>query len=175
MENHSNKSERNLSVKYKNTLSYKSVSEVSEFEEPYEEENSDYMNRNNNEKNKGPKSNESIHSIVSNFYKDIFEDKDDENENENDNNDNRQFSRTSRSFTPLLGITTSFKNGISTNIRTNITHTLDEVANGLTYISDNSILASITYNFSKGIRFSLPFTERNVYLKNNMNITLNFK
>ncbi|HIF29775.1 MAG TPA: cell surface protein SprA [Candidatus Marinimicrobia bacterium] len=92
----------------------------------------------------------------------------------NDNDDNRQFSRISRSFTPLLGITTSFKNGISTNIRTNITHTLDEVANGLTYISDNSILASITYNFSKGIRFSLPFTERNVYLKNNMNITLNF-
>jgi hypothetical protein len=92
----------------------------------------------------------------------------------NDNDDNRQFSRTSRSFTPLLGVTTSFKNGISTNVRTNITHTLDEVANGLTYISDNSILASITYNFSKGIRFSLPFTERNVYLKNNMNITLNF-
>jgi len=92
----------------------------------------------------------------------------------NDNDDNRQFSRISRSFTPLLGVTTSFKNGISTNIRTNITHTLDEVANGLTYISDNSILASITYNFSKGIRFSLPFTERNVYLKNNMNITLNF-
>ena len=92
----------------------------------------------------------------------------------NDNDENRQFSRTSRSFTPLLGITTSFKNGISTNVRTNITHTLDEVANGLTYISDNSILASITYNFSKGIRFSLPFTERNVYLKNNMNITLNF-
>ena len=92
----------------------------------------------------------------------------------NDNDDNRQFSRISRSFTPLLGITSSFKNGISTNIRTNITHTLDEVANGLTYVSDNSILASITYNFSKGIRFSLPFTERNVYLKNNMNITLNF-
>jgi hypothetical protein len=92
----------------------------------------------------------------------------------NNNDDNRQFSRTSRSFTPLLGITSSFKNGISTNIRTNITHTLDEVANGLTYVSDNSILASITYNFSKGIRFSLPFTEKNIYLKNNMNITLNF-
>ena len=92
----------------------------------------------------------------------------------NNNDDNRQFSRISRSFTPLLGITSSFKNGISTNIRTNITHTLDEVANGLTYVSDNSILASITYNFSKGIRFSLPFTEKNIYLKNNMNITLNF-
>ena len=91
-----------------------------------------------------------------------------------DNEDTIQFARISRSFTPFLGITTSFKNGISTNLRTNITHTLDEVANGLTYISDNSILASITYNFSKGIRFSLPFTERKVYLKNNMNITLNF-
>ena len=31
----------------------------------------------------------------------------------NDNDNNRQFSRTSRSFTPLLGVTTSFKNGIS--------------------------------------------------------------
>ena len=91
-----------------------------------------------------------------------------------DNEDTIQFARISRSFTPFLGITTSFKNGISTNLRTNIAHTLDEVANGLTYISDNSILASITYNFSKGIRFSLPFTERKVYLKNNMNITLNF-
>ena len=89
------------------------------------------------------------------------------------NIDNRQFSRISRSFAPLIGITSSFKNGISTNIRANTTHTLDEVPNGLTYISDNSILASITYNFSKGIRFSLPFTDRNVYLKNNMNITFN--
>ena len=78
MENISNKSERNLSVKYKNTLSYKSVSEVSEFEEPYEEENSDYVNRNNIEKNEEPKLNESIHSIGSNFSKDIFDDKDDE-------------------------------------------------------------------------------------------------
>jgi cell surface protein SprA len=92
----------------------------------------------------------------------------------NNNNDNRQFARVSRSFTPLIGITTSFKNGVSTNIRTNITHTLDEVANGLTYVSDSSILASITYNFSKGIRVSLPFTERNISLKNNMNISLNF-
>ena len=90
------------------------------------------------------------------------------------NNDDIQFSRTTRSFSPLLGITTSFKNGISTNIRSNITHTLDEVANGLTYISENSILASITYNFTKGIRIPLPFTERNVDLKNNINLTLNF-
>ena len=92
---------------------------------------------------------------------------------ENDFNDNLQFSRITRSFNPLVGLSTTFKNGISTNIRNNITHTLDEVAYGLTYISDNSILSTITYNFSKGIRFSLPFSDRNIYLRNNMNITLN--
>ena len=92
---------------------------------------------------------------------------------ENGNNDYLQFSRISRSFSPLIGISTTFKNGISTNLRSNITHTLDEVANGLTYISDNSILATLTYNFSKGIRFPLPFSERNIYLRNNMNISLN--
>lgn len=81
--NKSNKSEKNLSVKYKNTLSYKSVSEVSEFEEPYEEENSDYLNRNNNDNDNekidnDQKLNESIHSVVSNFSKDIFDEKDDD-------------------------------------------------------------------------------------------------
>ena len=93
---------------------------------------------------------------------------------ENDFNESLQFARLTRSFSPLVGISTSFKNGISTNIRSNITHTLDEVATGLTYISDNSILATITYNFSKGIRFELPFTDRNINLRNNMNISLNF-
>ena len=90
-----------------------------------------------------------------------------------DNDDYIQFARVSRNFTPLIGITTSFKNGISTNIRTNVVHTLDEVPNGLTYISENSILASLTYNFTKGIRVPLPFTERDIYLKNNINLTLN--
>lgn len=90
MENTSVKSERNLSVKYKNTLSYKSVSEISEFEEPYEEETSEYLNRKekdnskiNNVNNINQKLNESIHSVVSNFSKDIYE----ENENENVDDD----------------------------------------------------------------------------------------
>jgi hypothetical protein len=76
----SNKSERNLSVKYKNTLSYKSVSEVSEFEEPYEEANADYVLKNNSENKiqSNTKLNESLHSAASNFSKDIFEEKDDE-------------------------------------------------------------------------------------------------
>ena len=93
---------------------------------------------------------------------------------EDEFNDSLQLARVTRSFTPLIGISTSFKNGVSTNIRSNVTHTLDEVATGLTYISDNSILATITYNFSKGIRFELPFTDRNINLRNNMNISLNF-
>jgi hypothetical protein len=92
---------------------------------------------------------------------------------ENNFDENLQFSRITRSFSPILGVSTTFKNGISTNIRGNIVHTLDEVTNGLTYISDNSILSSITYNFTKGIRLSLPFTDRNIFLKNNINITLN--
>ena len=92
---------------------------------------------------------------------------------EDDFSDYLQFSRTTRSFSPLLGISTTFKNGISTNIRSNITHTLDEVTNGLTYISDNSILTTISYNFSRGIRFTLPFTDRKINLKNNFNITFN--
>ena len=93
---------------------------------------------------------------------------------EDEFNDSLQLARVTRSFTPLIGISTSFKNGVSTNIRSNVTHTLDEVATGMTYISDNSILATITYNFSKGIRFELPFTDRNINLRNNMNISLNF-
>ncbi|MEL1226530.1 MAG: hypothetical protein VW963_07265, partial [Candidatus Neomarinimicrobiota bacterium] len=93
---------------------------------------------------------------------------------ENEFNDSIQLSRVSRSLSPLIGISTSFKNGISTNLRSNITHTLDEVATGLTFVTDNSILATITYNFSKGIRFNLPFSDRNINLRNNMNISLNF-
>lgn len=92
---------------------------------------------------------------------------------EDDFKESLQLSRTTRSFSPLVGISTTYKNGISTNIRGNITHTLDEVANGLTYISDNSILSTINYNFSKGIRLPLPFTDRNIYLKNNIGIALN--
>ena len=90
------------------------------------------------------------------------------------NSDSIKFSRTIRNFTPLIGFTTTFKNGISTNIRTNIMHTLNEVTNGLTYTSEKSILASMTYNFTKGIRIPLPLTERNIDLKNNINLTFNF-
>jgi cell surface protein SprA len=92
---------------------------------------------------------------------------------ENQYNDNLQLSRITRSFSPLIGVSTSFKNGVSTNVRGNYSHTLTEVQNGITYVSDSSILATITYNFTRGIRFSVPFSERSISLRNNINISLN--
>jgi hypothetical protein len=85
-----------------------------------------------------------------------------------------QFSKTVSSFSPLIGITTTYKNGISTNIRTNNTFTLEEVPYGQTFITKNSLLGNITYNFSRGLRMPLPFSDRNIYLRNNFNITFNF-
>ena len=88
--------------------------------------------------------------------------------------DSLQFSKTVSSFTPLIGITTTYKNGISTNIRTNNILTLQEVPYGQTFIAKNSLLGSITYNFTRGVRVPLPFSGRNIFLKNNFNITFNF-
>jgi hypothetical protein len=79
MEIFSNKSERNVSYKNRN-ISYKSVSEISEFDEIGEDEANDFVLK----KNKAPKSqhsklNESSHSdIVSNLSNKDFEEKDEE-------------------------------------------------------------------------------------------------
>jgi hypothetical protein len=60
-------------------VSYKSVSEISEFEEYVEEEPSDFVIRaKKKEKSTHSKLNESVHSAVSNYSKDIFEEKDDD-------------------------------------------------------------------------------------------------
>ena len=93
---------------------------------------------------------------------------------ENNYAENIQFSRTTQSFSPLIGFTTSFNNGVTTNVRSNLSYTLDKVPNGKRFITDNSLLTSLNYNFSSGLRMSLPFSDRNIYLKNNINIALNF-
>lgn len=78
------KSDKNVSYKNKNPMSYKSVSEMSEFEENDNivEEPSDFVIRTKTKKEKDKSSqnklNESLHSATSQFSKDIFEDKDDE-------------------------------------------------------------------------------------------------
>ena len=91
-----------------------------------------------------------------------------------DYQDSLQFSKTISSLNPLLGITTRFNNDISTNIRLNTVYTLDEVPFGRNIITKNSLLGTMSYNFARGLRISLPFTERNVFLRNNFNITFNF-
>ena len=91
-----------------------------------------------------------------------------------DYQDSVQFSKTISSLTPLLGITTRFNNDISTNVRINTVYTLDEVPFGRNLIIKNSLLGTMSYNFARGFRISLPFSERNVFLRNNFNITFNF-
>lgn len=78
MECISNKSDKNFSLKNKNTVSYKSVSEISEFDEIGEEEPSEYVIRTNKKKSHYSKLNDSMHSLTSNYSKDIFEEKDEE-------------------------------------------------------------------------------------------------
>jgi hypothetical protein len=77
MESISNKSDRNFSIKNKNTVSYKSVSELSEFEEMDEEPSDFVINTKKKEKSQN-KLNESMHSVASNFSKEVFEDKDED-------------------------------------------------------------------------------------------------
>ena len=91
-----------------------------------------------------------------------------------DYQDSIQFSKTISSLTPLLGITTRFNNDISTNVRINTVYTLDEVPFGRNLIIKNSLLGTMSYNFARGFRISLPFSQRNVFLRNNFNITFNF-
>ncbi len=84
MEISSNKSDKNVSLKNKHTISYKSVSEISEFEEYDNEEPSDFVIRTKkpDKANKqAGKLNESVHSSNSHISKDIFEDKEESETN----------------------------------------------------------------------------------------------
>ena len=78
MEVNSNKSDKVMSLKNKNTMSYKSVSEISEFEEIDQEEPSEYVIRTtNNVKSisQNSKLNESLHSATSHISNTIYEEK----------------------------------------------------------------------------------------------------
>jgi hypothetical protein len=79
MEIFSNKSDKNFSLRNKNnTISYKSVSEIDEFEECVEAEPSDFVIQTKKKDNKS-QMNESSHSdAISNFSKDIYDEKDED-------------------------------------------------------------------------------------------------
>lgn len=83
MESISNKSDKNVSLKNKNTVSYKSVSEISEFEE-FDGPPSEFVVNTKKKKSQYSKLNESVHSATSNFSKDVFEEKDENDDNNTD-------------------------------------------------------------------------------------------
>lgn len=70
--NKSNRSVTGMSLKNRGAISYKSVSEISEFEEIDQEEHSEFVIRTNIKEGE----NQSIHSVNSQASKDIFEEKD---------------------------------------------------------------------------------------------------
>lgn len=88
--------------------------------------------------------------------------------------DSLQFSNLTSSLSPIVGLTTSFRNGISTNLRANTVLSLREVPFGMTLVKKNSLLGSLSYSFTRGLRLSLPFSNRKMYLNNDFNINFNF-
>ena len=54
--------------------------------------------------------------------------------------DSLQFSNLTSSLSPIIGLTTSFRNGISTNFRANTVLSLREVPFGMTLVKKNSLL-----------------------------------
>ncbi len=79
-----------MSLKNKNTISYKSVSEISEFDEIDRDETNDYVIRNNKSKraksvSQHSKLNESQHSVNSHISNNIFEEKDEDEGSSNSN------------------------------------------------------------------------------------------
>ncbi len=87
MEMISNKSDKNISLKNKNTVSYKSVSEISEFEEYDQEEPSEFVVKTKKKKSvsQHSKLNESLHSINSHVNS-IYEEKDEDDDNKEEPN-----------------------------------------------------------------------------------------
>ena len=81
MEVISNKSDKVMSMKNKNTVSYKSVSEISEFEEIDQEEPPEFVIRTNKNKSisvsQASKLNESLRSASSHISNNVFEENND--------------------------------------------------------------------------------------------------
>lgn len=84
MEVISNKSDKVMSMKNKNTVSYKSVSEISEFEEIDQEEPPEFVIRTNKNKSisvsQASKLNESLRSASSHISNNVFEEKEDDDQ-----------------------------------------------------------------------------------------------
>lgn len=77
------------------------------------------------------------------------------------------------SYSPLFGMSTSFKNGISMTFRHNFMKTVDEEPTGTTIKTDRTYNASANYAYKKGLTIPLPFWD-DIKVQNTINFTLNF-
>ena len=88
--NKSNRSVTAMSLKNRGAISYKSVSEISEFEEIDQEEPSEFVVNTH----KKESINESMHSVNSHISKDVFEqEKDEESSSKNKSKDSNEINR----------------------------------------------------------------------------------
>lgn len=77
------------------------------------------------------------------------------------------------SFSPLFGLSMSFKNGISLTFRHNYMKSIDEEPSGVTIRTDRTYNASSNYSYKKGFNIPLPFME-DIRVQNTINFTINF-
>jgi cell surface protein SprA len=79
-----------------------------------------------------------------------------------------------RSFSPLIGLTMNFDNGITTNARMSVTQTLDRAeTGGDTRNNGTQMSASFSYMRRGGLKLPLPFL-KDVNLQNTVNFSLDF-
>jgi hypothetical protein len=90
-----------------------------------------------------------------------------------DHKEHERSSRVTTSFSPLLGLAMSLKRGISTNLRYNLTRSVEELPTGLTLRNDKTWTASMNYSHRGGLTIPLPFLE-DFHIQNTINFTLNF-
>ena len=83
-------------------------------------------------------------------------------------------SRINSNFAPLVGLTFSFKKGISLNMRYNKSSSLEQRDNGQTLRTESSFNAGANYSHRGGITIPLPMME-DFRIDNNMNFNFNFE
>ncbi|MFQ6604393.1 MAG: cell surface protein SprA [Fidelibacterota bacterium] len=81
--------------------------------------------------------------------------------------------RLNTSFSPLAGLTVSFKKGISFNARYNWSRSLEESNGGQTLRDESSFNAGANYSHRGGLTIPLPMMD-DFHIENTMNFTFNF-
>ncbi len=88
-------------------------------------------------------------------------------------NDRAGTERYKRAFSPLLGLTMNFDNGITTSARMSIIETLDKAEAGDDKTRQVSMSTSFSYMKRGGFNLKLPFM-KNVHMQNSVNFSLDY-